>query len=211
MAFASVRAACFASGERPTTGDRRRRRGRDGGDRRLFTATTTIKQLIRYVTSDDVEKYQADYEKKYLKYEKLPQPSIEHVKLDVQLFPQQRRLIALGTYDLVKQHQDANPRRPHPPGEQDTVYDRLELSGAKLVSYDKRFNYRIFRFDQPLAPGGHATLAFKPRGFRAGSPATDVIENGTFANNFDFAPIIGMNRQNLLSDRAKRRRQGLLA
>jgi hypothetical protein len=172
-----------------------------------------IKQLNRYVTSDDIEKFQADYEKKYLKYEKLPQPSIAHVKLDVQLFPQQRRLIALGKYDLVNNTnvpiRDVHIRQ----GEQDTVYDRLELSGARLVSYDKRFNYRIFRFDQPLAPGAHATLAFASqlwrRGFRAGSPATDVIENGTFANNFDFAPIIGMNRQNLLSDRAKRRRQGL--
>ena len=60
-----------------------------------------IKQLNRYQTSDDVEKYQADYEKQYLKYEKLPQPSIAHVKLDVQLFPKQRRLIATGRYDLV--------------------------------------------------------------------------------------------------------------
>ncbi len=47
-----------------------------------------IKQLNRYETSDDVEKYQADYERKYLKYEKLPQPSIAHVKLDVQLYPE---------------------------------------------------------------------------------------------------------------------------
>ncbi len=36
-----------------------------------------------------------------------------------------------------------------------------------------------------------------------------MIENGTFVNNSEFAPIIGMNRQGLLSDRAKRRRQGL--
>ena len=47
------------------------------------------------------------------------------------------------------------------------------------------------------------------RGFKASSPATDVIENGTFANNGQFAPTIGMSRQGLLSDRAKRRRQGL--
>jgi hypothetical protein len=172
-----------------------------------------IKQLNRYFTSDDAEKYAADYEKKYLKFEKLPQPSIAHVKLDVQLFPQQRRLIAVGNYDLVNNTRvpirDVHIRQ----GEQDTTYDRLELSGAKLVSYDKRFGYRIFRFEQPLQPGAHATLAFASqlwrRGFRAGAPATDVIENGTFANNFDFAPIIGMNRQNLLDDRAKRRRQGL--
>lgn len=172
-----------------------------------------IKQLNRYETSDDVEKYQADYEKKYLKYAKLPQPSIAHVKLDLQLFPKQRRLIAEGSYDLVNKTDapitDVHIRN----GDRDTNFKRLELSGAKLVSDDKKFGYRIYRFDKPLAPGAHAVLAFSSelwrRGFRASRPATDVIENGTFANNFDFAPIIGMNQNNLLSDRAKRRRQGL--
>ena len=38
-----------------------------------------------------------------------------------------------------------------------------------------------------------------------------MIENGTFVNNFGFAPIIGMSRQGLLSDRTQRRRQGLPA
>ena len=47
------------------------------------------------------------------------------------------------------------------------------------------------------------------RGFRAQSPATDIIENGTFANNADFAPTIGMDRNSLLQDRAKRRHQEL--
>jgi aminopeptidase N len=49
------------------------------------------------------------------------------------------------------------------------------------------------------------------RGFRAGSPNTDVIDNGTFVNNAAFAPLIGMSRQGLLSDRTQRRRQGLPA
>ena len=35
-------------------------------------------------------------------------------------------------------------------------------------------------------------------------------ENGTFSNNSDFAPTIGMSRDGLLSDRAKRRRQHLV-
>src|SRR5206468_11697731 len=47
------------------------------------------------------------------------------------------------------------------------------------------------------------------RGFTAFNPATDVISNGTFVNNLEFAPIVGMDRNNLLSDRAKRRRQHL--
>ena len=36
-----------------------------------------------------------------------------------------------------------------------------------------------------------------------------MIENGTFANNGEFAPAIGMSQQGLLQDRAKRRRQHL--
>ena len=97
--------------------------------------------------------------------------------------------------------------------DQDAEFLKLELAGAKLVSDDEKFGYRIYRFDQPLAPGATTTLTFRSRiwnrGFRASSPATDVIENGTFVNNFAFAPVIGMNRQNLLSDRSQRRRQGL--
>jgi len=98
-------------------------------------------------------------------------------------------------------------------GSQDLEFLQLELAGARLVSDDEKFGYRIYRFDRPLAPGATTTLTFQSRlwrrGFRATSQATDVIENGTFVNNFAFGPIIGMNRQNLLSDRAQRRRQGL--
>src|SRR5947208_9981091 len=47
------------------------------------------------------------------------------------------------------------------------------------------------------------------RCYRDALPATDVNEYVTFTNNGDFAPVIGMSRQSLLSDRAKRRRQHL--
>jgi ABC-type transport system involved in multi-copper enzyme maturation permease subunit len=172
-----------------------------------------IKVLNRYVTSDELEKYSADYERKYLKYENLPRPTITKVTLDVKLFPKERKLVADGRYDLRNDTgaalRDIHVRQ----GDQDTQFLKLDVAGARLVSNDPRFGYRIYRFDQPLAPGATTSLTWHSqiwrRGFRASAPATDVIENGTFVNNFDFAPIIGMNRQNLLSDRAKRRRQGL--
>ena len=172
-----------------------------------------IKQLNRYETPDQAEKFSADYERKYLKYEKLPRPSITAVKLDVQLFPKQRRLVATGRYDL-KNETNAPIRDVHVrQGDRDAVFTSLELSGARLVSYDKKFGYRIYRFDTPLAPGATAVLTFASqiwrRGFKASGPDTDIIENGTFANNGQFAPTIGMDRGGLLQDRAKRRRQGL--
>ena len=172
-----------------------------------------IKQLNRYETSDDLEKFSADYEKKYLKYESLPRPVITKVTMDVQLFPGDRRLLANGRYDLRNDTKVPITEVHVRDGDRDIEFLKLELAGARLVSDDKKFGYRIYRFDRPLAPGATSSLTFSSRlwrrGFRAQSQATDVIENGTFVNNFDFAPLIGMGRQGLLSDRAKRRRQGL--
>ena len=172
-----------------------------------------IKVLNRYETSDDVEKLRADYERKYLKFEKLPQPAITHVALDVHLFPKQRLLLTDGRYDLVNKTSaplgEIHVRKLNP----DVQFLRLDVAGARLASDDKKFGYRIYRFDKPLAPGASTALTFRSRiwhrGFPAFSPDTDVIENGTFANNFDFAPLVGMSRMNLLTDRSKRRRQGL--
>ncbi|MFL6760777.1 M1 family aminopeptidase [Sphingomonas sp.] len=172
-----------------------------------------IKVLNRYVTSDDAEKFQAAYERKYLKYEKLPQPAVTNVVFNAQLFPRQRMLLTDGRYDLVNKT-EAPIREIHiRSGDRDIEFLNLDVAGARLVSDDKPFGYRIYRFDTPLAPGATSTLTFRSRlwrrGFRAFNPATDVLENGTFTNNTDFAPIIGMSRQGLLSDRSKRRRQGL--
>ncbi len=172
-----------------------------------------IKVLNHYQTSDDLEKYAADYEKKYLKYEKLPQPAITRVSFDMQLFPKKRMLVTDGRYDLVNKT-DAPISEIHiRKGNADVEWLKLDVAGARLVSDDKKFGYRIYRFDQPLAPGATSALTFKSRlwrrGFPANSPDTDIIENGTFANNYDFAPVIGMNRNNLLTDRTKRRRQHL--
>jgi aminopeptidase N len=174
-----------------------------------------IKQLNRYETSDEVERYSAEYERKYLKYEDLPRPVITRVALDVQLYPKERKLEAAGRYDL-RNDTDAPIGEIHVrQGDRDTQFLKLDIGGARLASDDKRFGYRIYRFERPLAPGATTSLSFVSRiwhrGFRAQSPATNVIENGSFANNFDFAPVIGMNRQGLLSDRTQRRRQGLPA
>jgi ABC-2 type transport system permease protein len=172
-----------------------------------------IKVLNRYQTSDQLEKYQADYERKYLKFESLPMPAVTRVAMNVQLFPNQRRLLVDGSYALQNKTngpiRDIHVRR----GDRDTQLLDLAIAGARLVYDDPRFGYRIYRFDTPLAPGATSELTWKSqiwhRGFTASDPPTDVIENGTFVNNFAFAPIIGMDRNGLLRDRAKRRRQHL--
>ncbi|MEO7654342.1 MAG: M1 family aminopeptidase, partial [Sphingomicrobium sp.] len=152
-------------------------------------------------------------EKKYLKYENLPQPAVTKVTLDAQLFPKERRLIVDGRYEL--QNKTDQPIREIHLRKGDTKVEwlKLDVSGARLASDDEDFGYRIYRFDRSLEPGARAAVTFRSRvwhqGFRARNPATDVIEDGTFINNGSFAPTIGMDRGALLQDRAQRRRQGL--
>jgi hypothetical protein len=91
----------------------------------------------------------------------------------------------------------------------------MDFPGAKLASHDEEFGYRIYRLDQPMAPGETRQLSFHTRrwqrGFRNSGSDTRLVANGTFLNNIEIAPAIGMDRMGLLQDRAKRRKYGLEA
>ena len=47
------------------------------------------------------------------------------------------------------------------------------------------------------------------KGFPNADPLTRIVSNGTFINNNEIAPVLGMSRDGLLKDRAKRRKYGL--
>ncbi len=174
-----------------------------------------IKVLNIYRTSDEREARLAAYERQYLRYENLPRPVVTDVAFDVSIDPAARRMDVTGHY-LLRNDTPTPISEVHiRQGESETRFTRLDLAGATLAKHDKRFNHSIFRFDQPLAPGAATRLDFTAllhrRGFANDGAATDIVENGTFVNNFAFAPIIGMDRRGLLVDRTERRRQGLPA
>ncbi|MFM7404445.1 MAG: aminopeptidase, partial [Erythrobacter sp.] len=172
-----------------------------------------IKVLNTYETSDEAEARTAEYERKYLKYEGLPRPVVTDVAFDIAIYPGERRLTVKGHYDLRNDSGVPISELHIRQGDDGAEYSQLAIAGAKLATHDKRFFHRIYRFDTPLAPGAVTRLDFTSqiwrRGFANGSPATDILDNGTFVNNFAFAPVIGMDRGGLLTDRTARRRQGL--
>jgi hypothetical protein len=169
--------------------------------------------LNDYRTQDDVEAWLASFERTYLKYEKLKQPAIRDVKLNVDLHPADRRADITGRYSLVNDTgapvTDLHVRFFN----RDLQVKSLSVAGARLQSDDAEHGYRIYRFETPLAPGATTTLDFQTRiwqqGFPASGDSTGIIPNGSFLNNSAFAPSIGMDRSGLLSDRVKRRKQGL--
>lgn len=166
-----------------------------------------------YRTSDDNEAMLAEYEKKYLRYENVSQPAATSVTLDIDLHPAETRMDASGRVEFVNDTgepiRQLHLRLPDPLIE----IRAINVAGARPTMVDEEFNYRIFTFDEPLAPGARGAFTFATRrwqrGLRAQGGDTRLVANGTFLDNTEFMPFIGMTRAGLLQDRATRRKYGL--
>ncbi len=167
-----------------------------------------------YRTRSATEQLQADAEKALLRYENVPQPAVADVRLVLDLHPHEPRLTARGTY--VLENRTSEPQAEiHLRWPEELQIRSLSIQGATLEREWPQFDYRIYRFATPLQPGEKRTMTFETvleqRGFKAGGNTTRIVDNGTFVNNAEFAPSIGMNRNGLLTDRSKRRKHGLPA
>src|SRR5262249_32222962 len=108
--------------------------------------------LNDYLSTDAQKDRQADYEKKYRKYKDAALPRITEVKVDVDLYPEERRMSARGHYLLA--NQTAQPI--------DTLYvnlpSRVQVKALDFrehvrTLYDRQQGFSIYRLQQPLAPG----------------------------------------------------------
>ncbi|WP_395445070.1 M1 family aminopeptidase [Caulobacter sp. UC70_42] len=165
-----------------------------------------------YRTKIDNEKWQADYEKTLLPFENTPQPKIVAMTLDVDLKPHEPSLETKGSY-VIENKTGAPLKEIHVRFDRDLRVKGLSIEGARPKKTFERFNYRIFAFDTPMQPGERRKMSFitlrSQRGFPNSDQESRVVDNGTFVNNLEIAPILGMARDGLLQDRAKRRKYGL--
>jgi aminopeptidase N len=168
--------------------------------------------LNHYRTTWEREQSQADYEKKYLKYESLPQPTVSKVVLNVALYPSRIDAVTHGSYALANLTKAVIPE-VHIRTDDELASTQIVFPGARLKYEDKRMGYRIFALDRPMQPGETRVMSFTTErrqiGFRNSGNDRRLVPNGTFLNNEEIAPIIGMDRNGLLTDRARRRRYGL--
>ncbi len=175
----------------------------------IFYNTTV---LNRYETRPEREALMGRYEKALLPFEKLPQPTITDVTLKVELFPRERRAATTGSY-RIENRSGAPLQQVHLRWLRPLKMQRLDVPGATLEKEWAEFDYRIYRFQTPLQPGESRTVSFATElhdvAFRNDNGQRRLVDNGTFLNNIELAPLIGMNRQQLLQDRSKRRKQGL--
>ena len=166
--------------------------------------------LNAYTTSDEVEAFQADYERKYKKYEYLAQPKVTDMNFRIELYPRQRDYSAEGYY-VLENMEDHPIDSLHIQLEQrkDYEHEYVTLSkGATVAVNDEKFNYLIYALDEPMQPGDTMKLSFKQtfnsEGFKESGSNTSIVFNGTFINNGTF-PGIGYDAGlELSSDNTRR-------
>ena len=168
------------------------------------------KIINAYVGPKDADRRQAEYEKAYARYDKLPQPRPRSIDYSIDIYPEQRNIVMRGEEVIYNPYSQ--------PLDQvhftlDFNYDiSIEIPGASLIKDDNKLFYRMYRFDPPLQPGESRTMRFTvkshTRGFENELSLTQQLPNGTFFNS-TIAPVIGYDRQRELGDPVKRRKFGL--
>lgn len=161
---------------------------------------------------NEVGRPQAEYERRYARFEDAPQPVITTADLRLEVYPGGPAVDLRGGYRLVNRTRvSIDSVHVVLDREIDTrsiTFDRA----AWPVVVDEETGYRIFALERPLAPGESLQLsfdlAFRPRGFRSRGIQTKVVGNGTY---FDrrWLPFIGYQPLFELSDDAARKRFGL--
>ena len=170
--------------------------------------------LNPYRTERGDEKWTAEYEHTLLPFETTPQPKIIAMTLKVDIQPHQPSIITKGSY-IIQNRTNAPLKEVHVRFDRDLKVSGLSIEGARPKQTFDRFNYRIFTFDTPMVAGETRTMSFtterSQRGFRNSGNDTRVVDNGTFINSAEIAPMLGMDRSGLLQDRSRRRKLDLPA
>ncbi len=171
---------------------------------------TTV--LNTYRTQDEQEAAAVRYEMTYkAQWEDRPQPKVEAVDMEVDLYPHRREVEMRGTIDLKNRHDIAIDRLMVTVDPDLTVVS-LGVPEEALEQFDEELGVRIYRLEPALAPGATLAFPFELRfaepGFKNGGSATQIVQNGTFFNS-GFVPHFGYDTGQELTDDNERRDRGL--
>ncbi len=167
--------------------------------------------LNEYLTAEDRRRIQADYERRFKKYEHIPLPKVTAVDTDIDIYPERRSFSGRGHY--VLQNKTAQPVSQ--------IHITNQMQAASDLRFDRPFHrtfcsprdlYCIYALDTPLAPGETMNLNFRvgweSRGFRDGNERPELAYSGTFFDSSYF-PTVGYDRSLELDDPRRRREEKL--
>jgi len=178
--------------------------------------------LNRFESRKAIEKMKVDYEKKYKKYENTPQPRITDIKMNVDIYPYQRKVSSSGRIMLENKTEfEITDVFIQVPG--NGKLNKLGLDVAYSVKEQaKDHGVYLYKLNKPMKSGEKMELNFNievsEKGFKNHdsngifrSTYTRLVHNGTFLYPFDIAPAIGYDPYYLyeLGDNDKRKKYGL--
>ncbi|MFL5764309.1 MAG: M1 family aminopeptidase [Bacteroidia bacterium] len=167
--------------------------------------------LNKNISSTAEEKGQAEFEKKYKKYSHTQQPRVVEANWNVDIFPDKLGAKMKGYYIIKNKSTrriDSIVLNSYPTIKVNAF--RFEKN-ASMVLEDKDNGFYIYKLSSPLMPGDSMRfdmdLEYESRGFKA-SPATGILENGSFFNS-GILPNFGYNADGELSEDVTRKKYGL--
>ncbi|MGA0559583.1 ABC transporter permease/M1 family aminopeptidase [Larkinella sp. VNQ87] len=176
-----------------------------------------VSVLNQYQTPDEVRELQAEYEKKYSRYERTDHPKITDVQVRIDLVPEERRVTANGLFTLV--NKTAHPLDSlhllfaFPPAFHAKA-QKLLIDGKppKALLRDTVFRYHIYQLPRTLQPGDTArmeiTMVAQPKGFTNSGLNRHLVYNGSFFDTSIF-PSFGYSTQGELSSDKYRKKFSL--
>ena len=168
--------------------------------------------LHDFRSASETTALRVEYERRFRRYEQIPQPRRTRVELRVEIHPDRRAVSIRGTYHLRNAgtvpidsiHLSTNPGL----GIGAIVFDR---PGRSVFASDD-LGYRIYALEAPLLPGDSVRLTFdarfQPRGFGNSGTTRSVTANGTRLP-LDQLPVVGYQRQREITSARERRAHGL--
>ncbi len=170
--------------------------------------------LNEYVTEFESAKRSAEYERRYVRYARIPQPHVFAASVHADIHPARREVDIRGSYRLVNRGNvpidSIHVATPRTVETRKLAFDRP----ATPVVLDDKLGHRIYKLRSPLRPGESMRLDFEVhvqrRGFREGGADVSIVPNGTLFTHQWF-PAIGYQASRELVLPSDRREQGLAA
>jgi len=168
--------------------------------------------LNTYLTQDDRERNQADYEKSYRQFRVLPRLEVLDIDMAMDLYPAERRLESRGSV-VVTNLQETPVADLHLSLSPLLTVGSMTVANGQLVAEDPRLGYYQYRLEPPLPPGARLEiswdLAWLNEGFANSGSTTRVVANGTFVDNTEIMPMLGYDPGRELTDNNVRRKYDL--
>ena len=175
----------------------------------IFYQTNVVNE---YMTAEEKLQFQAECEKKYKSFSTLPLPVITSVKTNVDLFPEERKYHVDGTYILQNKTEKII----------DTVLigvdhevssSKIMFPKAKLLKHDSRYNYYLFKLDNPMQPGQQTAMKFSidvlKTGFENFNSENSILNNGSYIELEKYVPFIGYSNAYEIVNPSLRKKRGL--